>query len=112
MLLCQQLELLKEGFKLEEINKWLNHLTSFLPKPDLTIILDAKPEICLERIYQRNKRRGRKIYTQQIEEIFYLRENFFDICSDKKRKIKLLDANQNINFISNQIISVVEKFNK
>lgn len=108
--LCQRYEFLKSGYDLLEIDDWLDNLSVFLPTPDLTIILDAHPEICIKRTYQRKNVEGREICEQQLEEIINLRESFINICSNKKRNILLVNADKDIDVVSKEIINIISDF--
>jgi len=110
--LCQKLELLKAGFKYDEVDLWLKKSALFLPSPDLTIVLDAQPKTCITRIYQRKKTENKKIYIQQIEEILNLRKDFIAISCKKNKKAYLIDANNSIKCVSKKIIKIIKNFIK
>jgi len=69
-------------------------------KPDITFILDIKPEIALERIKYREKEKF-----EQIEFMTKLRQNFLKLPEQLDDNIKIVDASKNLN----QVFEVVKK---
>ena len=109
LFLIQRYELLKEYDNIQKINKWLNCISKFLPAPDLTFVLDAKPSICIDRLKKREDS-GREIQKQQIEEIVNLRNDFRYLAKRSERNIILIDASKNLEEVCNQILIKIRHF--
>jgi len=80
-----------------EINK------EFL-RPDVAFILDAKPEVALERIKGRKKEKF-----EQLEFMNKLREKFLELPKLLNEDIKVIDASKELNGVFNDIKMEVDK---
>jgi len=69
-------------------------------KPDITFILDLKPEIALERIKHREKEKF-----EQLEFMKKLRNNFLKLPKLLNENIKIVDASKN----AEEVLEVVKK---
>lgn len=67
--------------------KRLLDLNSAFMKPDIALILDSPPELCLKRIDSRKKEKF-----EQLEFMNRLRENFLHLQDVLKDNIKIIDA--------------------
>jgi dTMP kinase len=75
--------------------------------PDLTFLLDIKPEVGLSRLnkFDRIEERG-------IEFLKKVREGFRAIANDDRERIEMIDAEKSIEVIHNLIRQKIEKFIK
>lgn len=84
--------------------KWLETINSkVIIEPDVTIVLDADPEIGLERVGKRGKK-------SRFEKLAYqkkVRKVFLDIA--KKKKYKVIDASGDLDEMTEEIIKHVSK---
>jgi len=83
---------------------WILKLNEFLIKPDLTLVLDIKPEIGLQRIKNRNS-------TSYFEKLNFLREvrnRYKKICGSFENAVEI-DASKSIEQVHKNIISELMK---
>lgn len=71
--LCQFHDLLNEGYNETEIFGWLENVSSFLPLPEHTFVLNVSFQNALNRIKKRKELEGRDIQDIQIDQINNLR---------------------------------------
>ncbi|NPA22700.1 MAG: dTMP kinase [Crenarchaeota archaeon] len=83
----QGLIVLQERYKLSTIvyqsemgidEKWIMELNRYVPDPDLTIVLDADPEIIRERLHRKS---SREIFERDIETLSRIRQKYLDIAT-------------------------------
>ena len=83
--------------------EWLEELNKYLPEPDITIILDAKPETILQRL---RSRLNREVF-ENLEFISKIREAYLEIC--KKKKYILINTEDDINNIVENVYRIIIK---
>ncbi len=83
--------------------EWLEELNKYLPEPDITIILDAKPETILQRL---RSRLNREVF-ENLEFISKIREAYLKIC--KKKKYILINTEDDINNIVENVYRIIIK---
>ncbi len=78
--------------------------------PDLTILLDIDPEIGLKRI---NKDRDREVNRIDLEKIEFhnkVREGYKLVYNNNKNRIKIIDANKDIELVFNEVIKILKEY--
>jgi len=83
---------------------WILKLNEFLIKPDLTLVLDIKPETGLQRIKNRNS-------TSYFEKLTFLREvrnRYKKICISFENAVEI-DASKSIEQVHKNIIKELQK---
>jgi len=73
-------------------------------KPEITFIMDMKPEIALERIKHREKEKF-----EQLEFMSKLREKFLELTKFLKDNIMVIDASKDMNDVFENIKKEVDK---
>ena len=89
--------------------EWVRALNSHCRRPDVTFLLDAEPELCLDRIAKGRHVRDRY---EQIEKLAIIRTNYLKVAGVLRsagEEIIVLDAAQSIQAIHNEILKDVEK---
>ncbi|MHA1584507.1 MAG: dTMP kinase [Promethearchaeota archaeon] len=95
---------------------WIKELNKFSLEPDLTFILDLDPKIALERKFKQNQDAGAEM--EKFENINFqkaIRKAFLDLVNGEEQiekknktfKYIIIDANQDIDRIFNQILSII-----
>ena len=86
---------------------WVRSLNRFAPPPDITLLLNAPTELCVERIGAAGRGRERYEKPEYLEQI---RLNYLDIASTltaEGRRIEVLDAAFGIDELHQQIVDLV-----
>ncbi len=73
-------------------------------KPDITFILDIKPEIALQRIKHREKEKF-----EQLEFMNNLRQNFLKLPEHLDDNIKIMDASKNLNEVFEDVKKYIDE---
>lgn len=86
-------------------------LNKYLPQPDLTIILDANPEICLQRLSNRKE----KEYYENKTKLTLIRETYKELPIIYKglgenRKIEFLNAEKSIEEMFSNAVEIIDSF--
>ncbi|MCL7403033.1 MAG: dTMP kinase [Thaumarchaeota archaeon] len=81
--------------------EWVVEINKFAHKPDLTILLDVKPEIGLSRIKKRKTRFEKEDFLQKV------RQEYLRLA--EKDGLKIIDASKNIEEVFYEIISIVQE---
>jgi len=84
------------GIDVEEIRKMNEEIA---PKPDLVILLDAPPELCVERIRRRGK-------PNSFEKLSYLKK-VREIFRGLDDKLVIVDASKSLDEVKKEVLSVV-----
>ena len=76
-------------------------------KPDLCIFFDVEPETCRERITQ--TRENPELYEKDVGVMRSIRDNFHTVFERLKDSdnIKIIDANRDVDSISNDVLQIV-----
>lgn len=83
----------------------INHFCTGGLKPDLTFLIDLKPQDCLKRIS------GRLADRMENKNISYFKrvyKGFKKIASENKKRFIIIDGNRSIEQISKEILYIVE----
>ncbi len=86
---------------------WLRQLNSRCTRPHITFLLDADPEVCLERISK--ERHGRERY-EKLEQLQAIRNNYLHIAEALRaegEQIIQIDASNPVEIVHEQILSEV-----
>jgi len=82
--------------------EWLEELSkSIIIEPNLTILLDVKPEVGLERI----KPRAKKVHFENVEFLKKVRENYLKLS--KKKRFTIIDASKSFEEVVKDTLSVI-----
>jgi dTMP kinase len=88
---------------------WVRQLNSRCQAPHLTVLLDAAPELCLQRM--KKERHGHERY-EKLEQLHKVRRNYLDIAaalSSEGENVVKLDAALSIDDIHERIRAEVNK---
>ncbi len=94
-----------QGAKGIDIDVIRNMNETIAPKPDIVILLDCDPEICIDRVKKRGK-------TSRFEEVNYLRkvrDKFLEIAK-KDKKVKIVNAEKSIDEVFKEAKKIVKDF--
>lgn len=87
----------------------INSIEPFNIKPDITFLLDLDPETGLNRTFKDVKNGMRsadqmRFENEKIEFHHRIRKGYLKIAESDPKRIKIIDANQNINDVTEQIL--------
>lgn len=82
--------------------RWLNDMQRFLPKPDLTILLDIAPETAVQR-----KAQGRDRFERDLSLLLRVRESYRRQAASGNWLV--LDGERPRDVVSAEVITAVEK---
>lgn len=89
--------------------EWLRQINRYCRRPDVTFLLDAAPELCLERI---GKGRNNLERYEQLEKLNAIRRNYLEISKILRadgEEIVVIDASQPPDAVHREIIARIEK---
>ena len=84
---------------IESINMWARH-------PDLTILIDVPPEVCMERI---NQSRGQTELFEDIETLRVVRDNYLKLVDRRQSResVEIIDGNRSASVIHGDVCKLV-----
>ncbi len=85
------------GIDIEEIKR----MNDFAPEPDVVILLDAPPDLCIERIKKRGERNSfeRLSYLKKVREIF----------KSLNDKLVIVNASKSVGEVKKEVLDIVLK---
>ncbi len=89
------------GLDIEKV-KIINEFATKDLKPDLTILLDIRPEIALERIGARDR-------FEELEFLKKVREGFLKIAEEEKERVHIVDAERKIEEVFKEVLRITER---
>ncbi|RUM35273.1 MAG: dTMP kinase [Archaeoglobus sp.] len=75
------------------------------PEPDLVVLLDCDPEICLSRIEKRGSEKNR---FEELEYLKKVRDMFLKIAENEKAKVKVVNARRSVDEVFNDVKKLIE----
>ena len=87
----------------------LNSFAAAGRKPDLTFLMDLPPEIGFERIRARESEGYDRFENEKIQFHHTVRQAFLDLAAAEPERVKVINADNDINSISNQIRNIVDE---
>ncbi len=89
------------GLDIEKV-QIINEFATKGLKPNLTILLDIRPEIALERIGARDR-------FEELEFLKKVREGFLKIAEEERERIHIVDAEREIDEVFKEVLSITER---
>ncbi len=90
------------GIDVEEIRRRNEEIA---PKPDVVLLLDCEPEVCVERI----KKRGKANRFERLEYLKKVREKFLEVA-EKDERVRVIDASRSFKEVFEEAKAIVEEF--
>ncbi len=81
---------------------WLEELNKYLPRPDVTIVLDAPIEVVVERMRLRS---GRDVFERDVEMLARVREVFLRRAAE--RGYVVINAIESVESVSHEALRVI-----
>lgn len=89
--------------------KDLNHISTFVLLPDLTILLDVPVKTSFKR-RKKEKREKDRLEKEKFEFHQRIREGFLSIARQNRKRIKVVDGTENIDKTWQKVRKVVDSF--
>ena len=89
------------GIDVEEIRRRNEEIA---PKPDVVLLLDCEPEVCVERI----KKRGKANRFERLEYLKKVREKFLEVA-EKDERVRVIDASRGFEEVFEEAKAIVEE---
>ncbi|WP_061997553.1 dTMP kinase [Sulfolobus acidocaldarius] len=85
---------------------WIRNLNKYFPEPDLTILLDLKPETAIARIKNKVDKFN---FDEKISTLSKVREKYLELAK-RNNKIRIVNAEKSIDEIVEETWSIVYSF--
>ncbi|AHC51234.1 thymidylate kinase [Sulfolobus acidocaldarius SUSAZ] len=85
---------------------WIRNLNKYFPEPDLTILLDLKPETAIARIKNKVDKFN---FAEKISTLSKVREKYLELAK-RNNKIRIVNAEKSIDEIVEETWSIVYSF--
>jgi len=94
-----------------ELIEFINDFAIAGKRPDLTILIDVRPEVGLERI---NKDKNREINRLDLEELSFhqaVYNGYHEIAKKYNKRIKIINGEQTVAGVVTQLTSIIKESN-
>ena len=97
-----------QGIKID----WIEMINTYAIPPDITIILDAPPEITIERVKKRNSKTHKN--REKFEKIDFLHKvrNVFLSKASKFSNYHIINAARDIDTVHKDIVNIIDRYLK
>ena len=88
----------------------LNEFATENLKPDLTLYYDVEPEISLKRISNNRQNQVDRLDKESMDFYHKVRQAYLSLAESNKERIKVIDANQNLDKVIDDTLSILNNF--